>query len=46
MIIKLLWCSLMCIVTIGILFFSAVGISIPEAYYEKSESFFINPNGR
>lgn len=45
MIIKLLWCSLMCIVIIGVLFFSAIGITIPEAYYEKSESFFLTQNG-
>lgn len=45
MIMKLLWCSLMYITVMGALFFSAVGITLPEVYYEKSDSFLIMQNG-
>lgn len=45
MITKLLWCALMCIVVIGILFFSSIGITIPEAYYEQRDSILMTQNG-
>lgn len=40
MIVKMLWTAVMLVVAIGILFFAAIGIDIPTAYYEKSEVIF------
>lgn len=37
MIIKLIWAAIMFVITVGAIFFSAIGLDIPIAYYEKSE---------
>lgn len=44
MIIKMLWIALMIIVIMGVLFFSAIGIDVPIAYYEKTEVLIANEN--
>ncbi len=38
MIIKLIWVSIMFLITIGALFIAAIGFDIPVAYYERSEN--------
>ena len=38
MIIKLVWTTIMFLISIGILYFAAEGLNIPIAYYEKSET--------
>lgn len=40
MIVKMLWTAVMLVVAIGVLFFAAIGIDVPTAYYEKNEVIF------